>query len=209
MFDLFVRFPYLAAVVSFLVGLILMPFVLQFAKSRNMVVRPNKRTSHQGAVPNIGGVNIFLSLLVVFIPLVVSGNMKPSLFVGFCIIFVIGFRRPSGSLCILEDSGRDSLCLFSHIFRRYSYHIAFGYSGYIRASSVIELCPVVSVLYSCDKCPQPYRWSRRARLGAWHIVLSVFQFMVSVYADVFVFDYRFCRSRSPYRIFPLQCFRQK
>ena len=91
MFDLFVRFPYLAAAVSFLVGLILMPFVLQFAKSRNMVVRPNKRTSHQGAVPNIGGVNIFLSLLVVFIPLVVSGNMKPSLFVGFCIIFVIGF----------------------------------------------------------------------------------------------------------------------
>ena len=75
MFDLFVRFPYLAAAVSFLVGLILMPFVLQFAKSRNMVVRPNKRTSHQGAVPNIGGVNIFLSLLVVFIPLVVSGNM--------------------------------------------------------------------------------------------------------------------------------------
>lgn len=116
MFDLFVRFPYLAAAVSFLVGLILMPFVLQFAKSRNMVVRPNKRTSHQGAVPNIGGVNIFLSLLVVFIPLVVSGNMKPSLFVGFCIIFVIGFIDDRLVLSAYWKIVGETLCAFFLIY---------------------------------------------------------------------------------------------
>ena len=196
MFDLFVRFPYLAAAVSFLVGLILMPFVLQFAKSRNMVVRPNKRTSHQGAgsLYSFGRIGQYEAFALRGLLYYIRHRL---------------YRRPPGSLCILEDSGRDSLCIFSHIFRRYSYHIAFGYSGYIRASSAIELCLVVSVLYSCDKCPEPYRRGRRTCLGAWHIVLSVFQFMVSVYADVFVFDYRFCRSRSPYRILPLQCFRQK
>ena len=93
-----------------------MPFVLQFAKSRNMVVRPNKCTSHQGAVPNIGGVNIFLSLLVVFIPLVVSGNMKFSLFVGFCIIFVIGFIDDRLVLSAYWKIGGETLCAFFLIY---------------------------------------------------------------------------------------------
>ena len=61
------QFPYLTALITFTIGLITMPFVLNFAKSRNMVVRPNKRTSHTGSVPNIGGLNIFASLILIFI----------------------------------------------------------------------------------------------------------------------------------------------
>lgn len=40
------RFPYLTALITFIIGLLTMPFVLNFAKSRNMVVRPNKRTTN-------------------------------------------------------------------------------------------------------------------------------------------------------------------
>lgn len=45
-----------------------MPLVIRIAKERDFVVKPNRRTTHEGEIPNIGGINIFISfLLTVFI----------------------------------------------------------------------------------------------------------------------------------------------
>lgn len=42
--------------------------VIRIAKEHDFVVKPNKRTTHVGEIPNIGGINIFISfLLTVFI----------------------------------------------------------------------------------------------------------------------------------------------
>jgi UDP-N-acetylmuramyl pentapeptide phosphotransferase/UDP-N-acetylglucosamine-1-phosphate transferase len=41
-----------------------MPAVINIAKTHNFVVKPNKRTSHEGVIPKIGGINIFISFLL-------------------------------------------------------------------------------------------------------------------------------------------------
>ena len=58
---------YLIGLISFLLGLILMPIVIRIAKAKGFVVRPNKRMSHEGEVPNIGGLNICISFILTYL----------------------------------------------------------------------------------------------------------------------------------------------
>ena len=64
--DFFFQHTYLIGIISFLIGWIAMPFVLKIAKTKGFVVRPNKRMSHTGEVPNIGGLNICFSFLLCY-----------------------------------------------------------------------------------------------------------------------------------------------
>jgi len=69
-----------------------MPLVIDIAKKRNFVVKPNKRTSHVGVIPNVGGINIFISFLsTVF--LFSYGIITELQFtiIGVFIILIIGF----------------------------------------------------------------------------------------------------------------------
>lgn len=116
MLNLILKYPYVVALLTSAVGFALMPSVLRFARSRNMVVRPNKRTSHEGAVPNIGGLNIFLSLLVVFVPMMIMGDMRESFFIGFCLIFLIGFIDDRLVLSPYWKIAGESLCAFFLIY---------------------------------------------------------------------------------------------
>ncbi len=86
------EFPAFTTLVSFIIGLCFMPLVIDIAKKRNFVVKPNKRTSHEGVIPNIGGINIFISFLsTVF--LFTYGIISELQFtiVGLFIILIIGF----------------------------------------------------------------------------------------------------------------------
>ncbi len=143
MTDIIIKFPYLVAILTFTTGLLTMPFVLRVAKKYNMVVRPNKRTSHNGNIPNIGGLNIFVSLLLVFVVLLVFGQMKVSLFVGFCLIFVIGFIDDRLVLSAYSKIVGETLCAFFLIYfadiRITSLYGVFG---------VYELQPMVSYIFS-------------------------------------------------------------
>ncbi|MGC9151638.1 MAG: MraY family glycosyltransferase [Microbacter sp.] len=59
-FQLFLQtHSFLASLISFLFGMLAFPTLLKVAVRKNMVVRPNHRTSHKGVIPNIGGVSIF------------------------------------------------------------------------------------------------------------------------------------------------------
>jgi len=86
------QFPYLTILVSFLIGLGFMPLVLDIARKRNFVVKPNKRTSHEGAIPNIGGVNIFISFLITvfFFSYGIFVQLQ-FIIIGVFIILIIGF----------------------------------------------------------------------------------------------------------------------
>ena len=67
-FEFFSKYPFFISIISFLIGLTFMPMVIRIAKEHDFVVKPNKRTTHVGEIPNIGGINIFISfLLTVFI----------------------------------------------------------------------------------------------------------------------------------------------
>lgn len=130
------QFPYLTALITFTIGLITMPFVLNFAKSRNMVVRPNKRTSHTGSVPNIGGLNIFASLILIFIIMLIGGKMRPPFFIGFCLIFIIGFIDDRLVLSAYWKIVGETLCaFFSNIFCGYSYNLFIRYFRHLRTTS--------------------------------------------------------------------------
>lgn len=69
-----------------------MPLVIDIAKKRNFVVRPNKRTSHIGVIPNIGGINIFISFLsTVFLFSYGIISQLQFTIVGVFVILIIGF----------------------------------------------------------------------------------------------------------------------
>ena len=65
--ELFSSYPFLLGLVSFLVGYFFMPYVIQMAKKKELIVKPNKRTSHSGGIPNIGGINIFSSFIISYL----------------------------------------------------------------------------------------------------------------------------------------------
>ncbi|NDV46150.1 undecaprenyl/decaprenyl-phosphate alpha-N-acetylglucosaminyl 1-phosphate transferase [Paludibacter sp. 221] len=84
--------PYFSAIMSFIVGLICMPAVVRIAKERDFVVKPNKRTSHEGAIPNVGGINVFISFfLTVALFSFRFIDQYQFLFVGVFFILIVGF----------------------------------------------------------------------------------------------------------------------
>lgn len=88
----FYNYSYLVSLISFAIGYLFMPVVIDVAKKHNFVVSPNKRTSHNGDIPNIGGINIFVSFLItVFF---FSFNFFSELqftILGLAIILIVGF----------------------------------------------------------------------------------------------------------------------
>ncbi len=60
-------YPFLLGVFSFVIGQFLMPYVIQMSKKKDLIVKPNKRTSHEGKIPNIGGINIFSSFILSYL----------------------------------------------------------------------------------------------------------------------------------------------
>jgi UDP-N-acetylmuramyl pentapeptide phosphotransferase/UDP-N-acetylglucosamine-1-phosphate transferase len=110
------KYPFLGLFVTFLIGLCLMPFVLKFAKKYNLVVRPNKRTSHNGTVPNIGGLDIFCSLQVIFFLLLIFNKLSLPFFFGFCLMFIIGFIDDRLVLAAIWKLAGETLCAFFLIY---------------------------------------------------------------------------------------------
>ena len=69
-----------------------MPVVLDIARKHNFVVKPNKRTSHEGAIPNIGGINIFVSFFItVFLFSFGIFSQLQFIILGVFIILIVGF----------------------------------------------------------------------------------------------------------------------
>lgn len=85
-------YPYLVGLISMLLGWAFMPIVLQIAHKKGFVVKPNKRTSHTGEIPNIGGIDIFASFMLTYI--IFEYQRLPQsqfIFAGAFIIVMVGF----------------------------------------------------------------------------------------------------------------------
>jgi UDP-N-acetylmuramyl pentapeptide phosphotransferase/UDP-N-acetylglucosamine-1-phosphate transferase len=58
-------------VISFLTALIMglfsIPKVVKIAIKKDLVAKPNHRTSHTGRIPNVGGISIFISFILAFL----------------------------------------------------------------------------------------------------------------------------------------------
>ena len=88
----FVQHSYLIGIVSFIFGLISLPVVIRIAKAKGLVVRPNKRMSHTGDVPNIGGLAIYFSVMFSYLLFDFSQVAHNQFFlIGIAAIMAIGF----------------------------------------------------------------------------------------------------------------------
>lgn len=90
--DFFLAHSYLIGFISFLLGLVGMPFIVRIAKAKGFVVRPNKRTSHTGYVPNIGGLNICFSFMLTYLLFEYDQlNQSQFFLIGLFAIMAVGF----------------------------------------------------------------------------------------------------------------------
>ncbi len=90
--NFFIEHSYLIGLVSFFFGLIGMPVVIRIAKTKGFVVRPNKRMSHTGEVPNIGGLNICFSFMLSYLLFEFSRMDQSQFFlIGLFAIMAVGF----------------------------------------------------------------------------------------------------------------------
>ena len=69
-----------------------MPLILRIAIEKQMVVKPDSRTSHEGNIPNIGGVNVFMSMMLAIFSFYFwrEKSINYVLF-GAVIVFITGF----------------------------------------------------------------------------------------------------------------------
>lgn len=89
--DFFYQYPIFIGLVSLLLAWGAMPIVLRIAKDKGLVVRPNKRTSHTGEVPNIGGLGICFAFLMTY--MIFDFDQLPQarfLMIGLFAIVVVG-----------------------------------------------------------------------------------------------------------------------
>jgi UDP-N-acetylmuramyl pentapeptide phosphotransferase/UDP-N-acetylglucosamine-1-phosphate transferase len=91
---LITSFPFLIGVFSFLIGKLTMPYVLQMAKKKELIVKPNQRTSHEGGIPNIGGINIFTSFFISYMLFSAGYHLffyQKVVFAGMFFMLLVGF----------------------------------------------------------------------------------------------------------------------
>jgi len=86
----FEQHSYLIGLISFLIGALFMPVVVRIAKAKGFVVRPNKRMSHEGEIPNIGGLNICFSFMLTYL-LFTPFASNQFFLIGLFVIMVVGF----------------------------------------------------------------------------------------------------------------------
>ena len=90
--DFFLHNTYLIGLISFVLGLVGMPIVIRIAKAKGLVVRPNKRMSHEGEIPNIGGLNICFSFLLTYLIFEYDQMSQSQFFlIGLFAIMAVGF----------------------------------------------------------------------------------------------------------------------
>ena len=88
----FITHSYLIGLISFLIGLVCMPLVIKIARTKHLVVRPNKRMSHTGEVPNVGGIDICFSFVLTCLLFGFNAIEHNQFFIiGIFIILMVGF----------------------------------------------------------------------------------------------------------------------
>lgn len=84
----------LAFITAFSLTYFAIPSIIHIAKIKNLSDKPNERSSHTGAVPNLGGIAIFAAVLfsiVLWTPFSIFGDLQYIL-CAFIIIFLIGAK---------------------------------------------------------------------------------------------------------------------
>lgn len=85
----------LGAIMSYLLGFFIMPFVIYFAKKNNLTDKPNERKIHHAPIARLGGIAIWLSFMLTFVLLVILsyypyGKLLSGILLGSSLMFLLG-----------------------------------------------------------------------------------------------------------------------
>lgn len=85
----------LGTIIAFLLGIFIVPLVIYYSKKKNLVDVPNERKIHHGAISRLGGVAIWLSVMLTFVFLVLlsyypKGQGLSAIIVGGSLMFLMG-----------------------------------------------------------------------------------------------------------------------
>jgi UDP-GlcNAc:undecaprenyl-phosphate GlcNAc-1-phosphate transferase len=86
--------PLFFFVVSFAIAYIMIPKIRTIAKVRSFHSLPNERTSHQDAIPNVGGVAFYVCLMLSFHFVNTYDDLRiiNSIIPGLTVLFIIGLK---------------------------------------------------------------------------------------------------------------------
>ncbi len=82
-------------VVSYLLGVFIVPFVIQFSKEKGLVDKPNARKIHSKPISRLGGIAIWLSTMMTFLFLILLsfypyGKLLSGILLGSSMMFLLG-----------------------------------------------------------------------------------------------------------------------
>ena len=85
----------LGTIIAFLLGIFIVPLVIYYSKKKNLIDVPNERKIHHGAISRLGGVAIWLSVMLTFVFLVFlsyypKGQGLSAIIVGGSLMFLMG-----------------------------------------------------------------------------------------------------------------------
>lgn len=85
----------LGVIIAFLLGIFIVPIVIYFSKKAGLVDKPDERKIHSGAISRLGGIAIWLSVMITFLLLVLlsyypKGVGLSGIIVGGSLMFLLG-----------------------------------------------------------------------------------------------------------------------
>ncbi len=85
----------IGAIISFLLGVFIVPLVIYYSEKKGLVDQPNERKIHSIPIPRLGGVAIWLSTMLTFVLLIVLsyypyGSLLSGILLGSSLMFLLG-----------------------------------------------------------------------------------------------------------------------
>ncbi|MDR1896003.1 MAG: undecaprenyl/decaprenyl-phosphate alpha-N-acetylglucosaminyl 1-phosphate transferase [Prevotellaceae bacterium] len=123
---------YISFVVAVVIGFFLIPKVIKIAMKKNLVAKPNHRTSHKGTVPNVGGISIFISFILSFFLFADIAERPEIQYLLFSVIalFFVGLYDDiliiSAKRKLVGEAAGISIMIFLGNFRFTNLHGFFG-----------------------------------------------------------------------------------
>ncbi len=85
----------LGTIIAYLLGIFIVPLVIYYSKKNNLIDKPNARKIHHGAISRLGGIAIWVSVMLTFLFLVLlsyypKGQGLSAIIVGGSLMFLMG-----------------------------------------------------------------------------------------------------------------------
>ena len=87
----------LGAIIAYLLGVFIVPIVIYFSDKLGLVDVPNERKIHKGKISRLGGISIWLSVILTFLFLVLlsyypTGEGLSGIITGGSLMFLLGLK---------------------------------------------------------------------------------------------------------------------